>query len=159
MWCNVSSCTHQVIRGHVTRPKSLPRNGEIFLLNQSKILFFSKKRNVVVVHNIRKWRASFFSYNISDFAVPWLHAWNRISLSDRQEKGHCQRNPPATAPHPHPSFGGEVKFPTEDMENDDEYVHVHKSLVWCKIVFLIKERKKENCFFFLKKSRCILLIT
>ena len=43
VWCNVSSCTHQVIRGHVTRPKSLPRNGEIFLLNQSKIVFFSKK--------------------------------------------------------------------------------------------------------------------
>ena len=73
----------------------------------------------------------------------------------------------ATHPQlPHPSFGGggrEVKFPAEDMENDDEYVHVlHKSLVWCKIVFLIIKEKKKTVFFFvffLKKSRCILLIT
>lgn len=65
-----------------------------------------------------------------------------------RKRGTANATHPQLPPHPHPSFGGEVKFPTEDMENDDEYVHVHKSLVWCKIVFLIKERKKENFFFF-----------
>ena len=58
-------------------------------------------------------------------------------------------HPRLTPPSPPFVLRGEVKFPTEDMENDDEYVHVHKSLVWCKIVFLIiKERKKRKLFFF-----------
>ena len=79
-------------------------------------------------------------------------------------KGALPTQPTRNCPTLRSGGGGrEVKFPAEDMENDDEYVHVlHKSLVWCKIVFLIIKEKKKTVFFFvffLKKSRCILLIT